>query len=473
MKALLICSDSNAHLFKSLGMDPWLLPVSGKPVIEYQLESLAQLGLQDIRLIGADPAIEKRYGNGESLGLNLSYAPLPTQDSLQSILRHNRHFVATTGLVIVRGLNLLAPLFASHCLRLEQSLRLGEGIIGLTETLIEALLHGDVEEAYLATLPLLYCCESWQLKSLDSYFKANLELPQRWRECMSMPAYGKRENYLCGSKLTLADDLICRGNGFIGNNSVIQPQVELDEVCLGQGVVVASGTHLHRCVVLDRTWIGPHLTLENKIVVGRRLIDPVSNEVILLDEPGWLDDLSEDSLSSPMGRLLASVYWLLLLPFYNWLAPKQKQSLSAYRIKNEYLLLPHFTRATDWQGRLFERLGLDRVPRLRAVMRNQLALVGQLPIATGTVNPYSEYLPAAMAYSEALGSNGIQAILDDASYPLFRNSGKEVFICLQILWRSLTSGRSSRHAVNQTDFDPEIFSKGLVEAWPLERLLVS
>ncbi|PIQ24160.1 hypothetical protein COW36_10665 [bacterium (Candidatus Blackallbacteria) CG17_big_fil_post_rev_8_21_14_2_50_48_46] len=446
MKALVICSEAALEDFQTLEMNPWLLPVAGKAVIEYQLETLGLMGLRDIRILGASPELEKRYGSGQALGLNLSYGALPSENCLAKILRQQLSFIQNVPLVLVQGLRLLIPVHAPHCLRLDQSFCLGEGVYGLTSEAVKAVLAGSLTANRLKNLPTRSHCISWALNNLKDYHRANLEMVSSWSSRISLPAYGQYQGFHCGSKLSLAKDLVCKGQGVIGNHSVIQSQVELQDAYLGQGVMVAQGTHILRTVVLDGTWIGPQLTLEDKIVVGRRLIDPLSEEVILLEEPGWLDTLQVSELATPFERFCAGFLWLLLLPFYAALAPSQPQTRKAYQLKNQTVDLPRFAQTKGWRSRLFARLNLDRVPALQAVMRNQMAWVGQAPVEKNSENPYTDYFPAAFAYSEWLGSEGAQALLDDASYPFFRASCPALKISLKILWRSLTKGKSSEHA---------------------------
>lgn len=433
MKGLLICRASHHSALQETFPERhlWLLPVAGKPIIEYQLETLARLGIQEIRLLcdSGSQALEARYGNGERLGLQLSYGPLPASDELATVLQRNQGFCLDQDLVVFQGLAITAPLHQPHCLRLTEPVRLNAGEDQTTLLLALPAERQLVSLQASADYTALPWVESRRIDSLNAYYQENIGLMQRWQNRISWPAYGSEAGFQLGERISLSSGLSLTGNGLIGGCSVLAENISLEDSILGREVMIGKGCRLRRSVVLDGSWIGPGLNLDEKIVDGQTLIDPHSGSRLELAESGWLDRLERAPLASFAERLLAAVLWLGLLPAYSlWTAREQQR----VQLKHGELDLPQA--GTGFAA----RLQLHLVPRWRAVLRGELALVGQEPVATHAPNHYRQYLPAALAFSRWRGSSGEQARLDDASYPLFARPAQNIRICLRYLWRCLS-----------------------------------
>ncbi|MGV3526677.1 MAG: hypothetical protein ACO1RX_20835 [Candidatus Sericytochromatia bacterium] len=438
MKGLVICRDRQAEALGVIqpGVSPWLLPVAGKPLVSYALETLARLGVQEVRLLTDTPDLEARLGDGQQLGLKLSYAPLPQEASLEALFVRNRSFLSDADVVVMEGLQVCAPRHAPHCLRLTRSLRLGPDVVALRAAdLAEGL---SACAARLAQLPTEAWIEVLPIRDLASYLDANFTVLAHWRGRISLPAYGEREGFLLGGQVELAADVQLQGVGLLGHASSVQARVQLRQVCLGERVVLGEGTRLARTVVLNDSWVGPGLWLEGKIVSGRRLIDVATGTVLDLAEPGWLDDLRPVSEQEGWGsRLFAGLVCLLQAPLL-WALPPMSQT--PYRGLRGEVRLPETAKLPAWA----RRWGLDRHFHLRAVVRGDLALLGQPPVPLHTP-PAAAYLPAAFSYASYLGSSGEQALLDNTAYPLLPQERPRWQMVLQILWRSLTRGPLSGH----------------------------
>lgn len=81
-----------------------MVPIAGKPLLEYQIENLKSCGVQDIILVvGYLGAVIKDYfGNGERFGVRISYfveeAPLGTAGALRELYdRLEDHFFLVFG----------------------------------------------------------------------------------------------------------------------------------------------------------------------------------------------------------------------------------------------------------------------------------------------------------------------------------------------------------------------------------------
>lgn len=86
-----------------------LLPVYDKPMIYYPLSTLMLFGIKDILIISTPqsiPDIEKLFGNGKSLGLNISYAVQPEPNGIAEAFIIGADFVGDEDVCLILGDNI-------------------------------------------------------------------------------------------------------------------------------------------------------------------------------------------------------------------------------------------------------------------------------------------------------------------------------------------------------------------------------
>ena len=86
-----------------------LLPVYDKPMIYYPLSTLMLFGIKDILIIStpqSTPDIEKLFGNGKSLGLNISYAVQPEPNGIAEAFIIGADFVGDEDVCLILGDNI-------------------------------------------------------------------------------------------------------------------------------------------------------------------------------------------------------------------------------------------------------------------------------------------------------------------------------------------------------------------------------
>lgn len=80
MKAMILAAGRGERLRPLTDTCPKpLIPLKGKPMIEYHLEKLAQIGVSEVVINQAwlGEQFEQKLGNGEAFGLAISYSPEP------------------------------------------------------------------------------------------------------------------------------------------------------------------------------------------------------------------------------------------------------------------------------------------------------------------------------------------------------------------------------------------------------------
>ena len=110
MKGIILAGGSGSRLYPvTKVVSKQLLPIYEKPMIYYPLSTLMLAGIKDILIISTPedtPRFEKLFGDGNNLGLNLSYKVQPSPDGLAQAFLLGNNFIGSDDVTLILGDNI-------------------------------------------------------------------------------------------------------------------------------------------------------------------------------------------------------------------------------------------------------------------------------------------------------------------------------------------------------------------------------
>lgn len=397
---------------------PLLLPLCNKPFAEFLIDFAILAGSTEIRLLSDGPLgqVEDYCENGSRWGVQLSYANLQAEDSLQNLLDKNRKFCGNDRVMIINGFNFISYDKQQGCSEIINLLPAGTCATCPGGTIT---ISGDPETpaGNLPPLPLTLI----SLDGMESYYRLSMETLETGAARYVLPGYGNEPGCAIGRNVMISKSAEIIKPVSIGNNvQILAGAVIGPNAIIGSNVIIDRESKVKGGVILDNTYIGEHLEINGRIASGNTLVDPGSGVSIAMEDPHLLTGIKSGGKSGSTGRIAVHVIaaailialqlipFLLLFPLLK-LQGRWKSVSTIYHDGDHgktFSLPKTEITGTGPLVSLASSLSLDRLPLLVRVFTGQLAIIGStpLPVSGETLtlpigNP--GYRPAVFSYAEA------------------------------------------------------------------------
>ena len=127
VKGIILAGGNGSRLYPlTFGISKQLLPVYDKPMIYYPLSVLMLAGIKDILIISTKddtPRFKKLLGNGEFLGINISYEIQLKPNGIAEAFEIGENFIGDNNVSLILGDNIFhGPSFILNVLKAKENL---------------------------------------------------------------------------------------------------------------------------------------------------------------------------------------------------------------------------------------------------------------------------------------------------------------------------------------------------------------
>lgn len=281
---------------------PLALPIAGKGLCSHLIDFCScvrsALASDDVLIVDCNYSEEMALsiGDGNYWSLTLDYQPGERYSSPGRLLEHYKARFGEDAILLFWGavlpdINSREQLFDNMRLVAEPMAPQPDGVYFYVEgTLFQ------------------WCCPLHGIDTLKSYYDLNFKLLHE-PGFYVLPGYSSEIGYGLGRNVNLRNTVAVERPVMLGDNTCLEHGVRLSGgTIVGQDVWIDEGTEINHSIVLDHTYLGCGLIIENKIVSGNRVIDPEQNVYVDLDDAFLAEDMRDGGNKRHVGED-SWLYW--------------------------------------------------------------------------------------------------------------------------------------------------------------------
>ncbi len=303
-----------------------LIPIANKLMLQYALEYAAEAGIVDVGIIinTGDTSIEKAFGNGEQLGLNITYIPQSAPKGLAHVVKIAEPFIGSDPFIFYLGDNILvggihrfidefrnqksdchlvlskvpdpnrfgvAELKGNRIVSIEEKPETPKSDFAVTGIY---LYNSHIFEAVNSIKPSsrgeLEISDAHQYLLEKGYAVSYSEITGWWKDT------GKPEDLLEANRLVL-DSLINTVNPVDFPSSTITGRVDIGDGCRIENSIIRGPAIIGNSVTLRNAYIGPYTSIGHNCTIEDSEI-----EYSVIMEGGTLSRLNQRVSGSLFGQ---------------------------------------------------------------------------------------------------------------------------------------------------------------------------
>ena len=462
-----VLNTANASSWaEQLGQTPWpLLPVANRPLLDYWLETCAEMGIRSIHVVLGDQSkqIEDFIGDGARWNVGVQYAfARPGEESLGYIRSITRLW--QDGLFYLGGPFFMRrrKAFKASGVKHLEACRHGSGeetlfLFGRTAEQIDALVDGDpgsargLEQIHVHAFPL---------SSISAYFNLNMKMVAGEFIRYSIAGFSTGDRSSIGYNVNTPPSSHLQAPVLIGDDCRFGSMTSIGpNAVVGYHVIVDSYTELADCLVLPDTYIGRNLEIRRKIVSGNRVVNPDDGTVVQIDD-SWVVEQNRPAMRTEdfvryciLWFVTLGMVTLLFLPFLVLYPLVHLSRIAKYEWplfhdpRTGYIALPVLRKLKNQKSpvySIFKALSLDRLPLLLLVLGGRLFLCGQPlmrhPADDDLIKQLPHYYPGVFCYQDY--NKDSDRLVDSLWYAHIRSLYEDVKILIKaLISRFLRAGR--------------------------------
>jgi NDP-sugar pyrophosphorylase family protein len=436
-----------------------MVRVANKPILEYYIEFCSIIGVSDVRIVmeDAEPPVEKYFQDGAQWNLKITYGSSRENEQLTGIIERNRLLFSGDDLLVINGFifinydkNRKEYDFFQGNADLELVDEDRNGLIYLRSKTIHAPSKTASFQKYAGTM-----LDFFLLNSIGRLFEINMKLVNGDSDKYIMSSYSNEDGVFIGQNVEIMKECEISKPVIIGNNIQLKNLSWIGPAAIiGDNTLIDANTTINNSVVYGDSYIGSSLEISNKIIYKRRVIDPLSGEVL---------DIVDNFLISEIDSRIFQLYiitaihciaalglMLMQLPLFIILRP----FISVPHIENSYWADKAGSDKIDFAGykkcsqgivnKLFFKFSLDKLHLIYLAFMGRIFLAGNKPLVAtdknvALISELPSYHPAAFYYSETLGheNDELQSRIDELYYSFHRSLHFDLKIIITTLVQRL------------------------------------
>jgi NDP-sugar pyrophosphorylase family protein len=420
-----------------------MVRVANKPILEYYIEFCSIIGISDVRIVmeDAEPSIEKYFQDGAQWNLKITYGSSRENEQLTSIVERNRLLFSGDDLLVINGL-----VFISYDKnRQEYDFFQEDADLELVDEDRSGLIYLRNKTVHVPAQTVYFQKYTGKMlgflliNSIGRLFEINMKLVNGESDKYIMSSYNNEEGVFIGQNVEIMKECEISKPVIIGNNIQLKNLSRIGPAAIiGDNTLIDANTAVNNSVVYGDSYIGSSLEISIKIIYKRRVIDPLSGEVLDIVDNFLISEIDSKIFRyyfiTAIHCITAFCLMLMQLPVFIILRP----FISAPHMENNYWADKTGSNKIDFAdykkcskgivNKLFFKFSLDKFHLIYLAFMGRIFLAGNKPIlATDEnvtlVNELPSYHPAAFYYSETIGheNDEFQSRIDELYYSFHRS----------------------------------------------------